>query len=130
MFKKLRSKVKGALVQSAVVVGSTTVLVAFLFGIDALSLSFGEIITVLGIWLMIGVLLGQNKPSDMGLREYINRRGLSVGASWLVFSLIGLVYMIREDQNIGGDAVIGLLILSIVGLAVGFVAGMDREPGK
>ena len=130
MVKKLRSKVKGALVKSAVVVGSTTVLVAFLFGVDALSLSFGEMITGLGIWLMIGVLLGQNKPSHMGLLEYINRRGLSVGASWFVFSLIGLIYMIREDTDVGGDAVIGLLILSIAGLAIGFVAGMDREPGK
>ena len=79
---------------------------------------------------MIGVVLGQNKPSDMAWREYINRRGLSVAASWFVFSLIALIYMIREDTEIGGDAVIGLLILSIAGLAIGFVAGMDKEQGK
>ena len=53
-----------------------------------------------------------------------------MAASWFVFSLIGLIYVIREDTDVGGDAVIGLLILSIAGLAVGFVAGMDREPGK
>lgn len=53
-----------------------------------------------------------------------------MAASWLLFNLIALIYQIRGETDIGGDAVIGLLLLSIAGLAVGFIAGMDKEQGK
>ena len=42
---------------------ATSILVLLAAGVDALPLTLGEILAILGIWLMIGVLLGQNKSS-------------------------------------------------------------------
>ena len=82
---------------------------------------------------MFGVLLGQNKPQKMAIKEYFNRRIRAVAASWILFNVMALIYLIiAEAQNkpeLTGTGIIGLLVLSGIGLVLGFMAGIDREDG-
>ena len=63
---------------------------AFAFGVDSLPLDFGEVLTFMGVWLAIGVLLGQNKPPAMPLKEYLPRR---------IFSSPGAMYFSSLSQS-------------------------------
>lgn len=82
---------------------------------------------------MFGVLLGQNKPREMPIKEYLNRRFRTLAACWILFSAMTLIYpIIAEAQNkpeLTGFGIIGLLVLSGAGLVLGFMAGVDREYG-
>ena len=81
---------------------------------------------------MLGVLFGQNKPAKMPLGQYVNRRAVGVAICYAVFSIIGLIYM-EHSHETGGIAwkeVLGLLILALIGLVAGFLAGQDREANE
>ena len=107
-------------------------IVAFVFGVDSLPLSFGEIITFMGIWLALGVILGQNKPHGTPIFPYLERRIVSFACTYIAFTAIILVYTIRKDTegttDITEGEVFGLLVLSLLSFAVGFFAGQDKDP--
>ena len=123
---------KNALVSTGLFFGMVAGILAFLFGIVSLPFTFGESLAILGIWLMLGVLFGQNKPPAMSLGRYVNQRAIGVVICYGVFSLIGLIYLAHGDEsgNIAGEEVYGLLVLALVGLAAGFLAGQDKEPNE
>ena len=128
---KSSNRAKRWLVSAAIWVGIIVGFVLTLLGIQSLPLEYGEVLAIVGIWLMFGVLLGQNKPQGMPIKEYLNRRIGSVGACWTLFNLMALIYLIIADvqdkPELNGLGIIGLLALSATGLVLGFVAGVDRE---
>ena len=132
MFHRLRTRVKNALVSTGLFLGVCAGILAFSIGIVSLPFTFGESLAILGIWLMLGVLFGQGKPPAMSLGQYVNQRAIGVAICYVVFSVIGLIYLARSDDsgNIAGEAAWGLLILALVGLAAGFLAGQDREANE
>ena len=127
------NRVKHWFVSAAIWVGIIVGFILALLGIQSHPLGYGEVLTIVGIWLMFGVLLGQNKPQKMAMKVYLNRRIRAVAASWLLFNVMALIYMIMaEGQNkpeLTGPGIIGLLVLSGIGLVLGFMAGVDREDG-
>ena len=129
MFDRLRTCVKNALVSIGLYFGIGAGILVFSVGIVSLPFTFGESLAILGIWLMLGVLFGQNKPPAMSLGRYVNRRALGVTICYVVFGMIGLIYLVQgqESGNIAGKEILGLFILALVGLATGFLAGQDRE---
>ena len=125
----IRTRVKNALVSAVFFLGVGAGILVFSIGIVSLPFTFGESLTILGVWLMLGVLFGQNKPAKMPLGQYVNRRAMGVATCYVVFSTIALIYM-TQNQGTGGIAwkeVLGLLILALIGLVAGFLAGQDRE---
>ena len=128
-----RNRVKHWLVSVGIWAGIIVGFTLTLLGIHSLPLGYGEVLTVVGIWLMFGVLLGQNKPRGMPMKEYLNRRFGAVTACWLLFNAMALIYMIiaegQDKPELTGNAIIGLLVLSGIGLVLGFMAGVDREDG-
>ena len=128
-----RNKVKRWLVSVAIWAGGITGVILALLGIQSIPLGYGEVLTVVGIWLMFGVLLGQNKRRETPLKEYLNQRILAVAACWLLFNLTALIYLIiAEAQNkpeLTGLGIVGFLALSSMGLVLGFMAEVDREDG-
>ena len=129
MFERLRTRVKNALVSTGLFLGICAGILVFSIGIVSLPFTFGESLAILGIWLMLGVLFGQNKPAKMSLGRYVNRRALGVVICYAVFGIVGLIYMehSHEAGDIAAEEVLGLLILALIGLAAGFLAGQDRE---
>lgn len=114
----------------ATIVGMVA-LVAFALGVGSLPLDFGAIITFLGIWLAIGVMFGQNKPPTMPLKRYIERRLIGVFCCYALFVVIAVVYTWHgegESEAVGSWELFGLFVLSLVGFAIGFLAGQDKEP--
>ena len=131
LLSRLWSRVQSSLFVILVTIVGTLTLVAMLYGIDSLSLNFGEIITFIGIWLAIGVLFGQNKTPAMPLKRYMARRFIGVVCCYALFFVITLIYELRDEgtsEAIGGWELFGLLVLSLVGFAIGFFAGQDKEP--
>lgn len=107
-----------------------SMIVAFAFGVLSLPLNFGEILTFLGIWVTLGALLGQNKPPSMPLRQYLPRRLIGFVCVYGLFAAVAIVYtarVAREAEAISGAEFWGMLVLSLVGFAVGFFAGQDKE---
>ena len=127
------NRTKRWLVSAAIWTGIITGSIVALLGIDSLPLDYGEILTIVGIWLMLGVLLGQNKPQGMPLKQYLNRRIGAVAACWFLFNVMSLLYLIisagQDKPELNGIGIIGLLALSGTGLVLGFMAGTDREHG-
>ena len=131
-FGPLMSWVKSSLSLLLFTIVGTVALVAFAFGVDSLPLDFGEIITFMGIWLAIGVILGQNKPPGIPLRPYLERRIISFACTYVAFTAIAIVYIVQKDgggtENIMAKELWGLFVLSLLGFAVGFFAGQDKDP--
>lgn len=128
---RLKGRVQSSLFVILVTIVGTVTFIAMLYGIDSLSLNFGEIITFMGIWLAIGVLFGQNKTPAMPLKRYMGRRFIGVACCYALFFVITLIYELRNEgtsEAIGGWELFGLLVLSLVGFAIGFFAGQDKEP--
>lgn len=110
---------------------STVAMVVFARGVDSLPLDFSAIITFMGIWLAIGVMFGQNKPSTMPLKRYIERRLIGVFCCYALFVVIAFVYELHgegESEAVGSWELFGLFVLSLVGFGIGFLAGQDKEP--
>ena len=109
------NRAKGWLVSAVIWAGIIVGFILALLGIQSLPLGYGEVLTVVGIWLMFGVLLGQNKPQKMAIKEYFNRRIRAVAASWILFNVMALIYLIiAEAQNkpeLTGTGIIGLLVV-------------------
>ena len=76
--------------------GRAATALAFAQGITTLPLTFGEILAFIGIWLAIGMLLGQNKPAGMPLFRYLPRR-LTVYLCCYVFVITMSYSNIRHD---------------------------------
>ena len=76
---------------------------------------------------MIGVLLGQKKDPDMGWGEFVEKRSLSFGLCWVLFSLMPMIYVLRTDTELERSVFFGLLALSVPGLLLGMVAGLDKD---
>ena len=105
-------------------------IVAFASGVLSLPLNFGEMLTFMGIWVTLGALLGQNKPPDMPLRQYLPRRTIGFASLYGFFVAVAIVYaarVARESEVVTGAEFWGMLVLSLVGFAVGFIAGQDKE---
>ena len=85
----------------------------------------------MGIWLALGVILGQNKRQGTPIVPYLGRRIISFACTYIAFSAIILVYTIRKDaegtSDITESEVFGLLVLSLLSFAVGFFAGQDKD---
>ena len=107
-----------------------SMIVAFAFGVFSLPLNFGEFLTFLGIWVTLGALLGQNKPRDMPLGQYLPRRLIGFVCVYGLFAAVAIVYAARaarESEAITGAEFWGMLVLSLAGFSVGFFAGQDKE---
>lgn len=130
LFGSLWRSVKDSLFKVAVVVAAIAMFVAVVFGVISLPLDFGEILTFMGIWLALGVLLGQNRPHSMSLRQYLSRRGIGFLCCYVFFVVIVIAYVDRDEgasQVVIGDEFWGLVVLSVVSFAAGFFAGQDKE---
>ena len=106
---------------------------AIAFGIISIPLDFGELLTFMGIWLALGVLLGQNKPPTMPSMQYLLRRGVGLLCCYVFFVVIIIAYQIRGGdtaQMITGEELWSMLVLSLVGFVVGFFAGQDKEKNR
>ena len=109
------------------------VILWFAFGVVSLKLGFGEKVTYMGVWLAVGVLLGQNKPYSMPIWRYLVHRIVSIMCYFGVFLAIGMVYVwhFKEpSEQITWVEIIALAALSLVSLALGFLAGQDKEPNS
>ncbi|MYC35700.1 MAG: hypothetical protein F4X66_02120 [Chloroflexi bacterium] len=129
----LWSMVKSSLVVLLATFAGTVAIVALAYGVDSLPLNFGDIITFMGIWLAIGVLFGQNKLPTMSLSSYIEGRLIGVVCCYALFFVIAIAYVVRGEggsEAVEGSELFGLLVLSLVGFAIGFFAGQDREPKR
>lgn len=132
LFGRLLGSARRVLINSAFVIILGAAIVAFAFGVDSLPLDFGEIITFMGIWLALGVILGQNKPPGIPLRPYLERRIISFACTYVAFTAIAIGYIVQKDgggaENIMAKELWGLFVLSLLGFAVGFFAGQDKDP--
>ncbi len=128
---KADNRAKSLLVSAAIWAGIIAGSILALLGIKALPLDYGEILTIVGIWLMFGVLLGQNKPQGMPVKQYLSRRIRAVAACWILFNAMSLLYLIisdgQDEPKLSGIGIIGLLALSGTGLVLGFMVGNDKE---
>ena len=126
----LWGSVKGTLFAVAFVVAFILGIAAFAVGVDSLPLDFGEILTFMGIWLALGVLLGQNKPTGTPIIQYVERRIIGLACCWGFFTIIGVVYVLTggASEEITWKELWGLLVLSLVSFTAGFFAGQDKEP--
>ena len=128
---RLWGSAKRKLVDAAFGIALLAAIIAFTFGVDSLPLDFGEIITFMGIWLALGVILGQNKPQGTPVGPYLGRRIVSLACTYIAFAAIAIIYIAQKDgggADITGKEVWGLLVLSLLGFAVGFFAGQDKDP--
>ena len=110
----------------------TAAIFAFRFGIASLPLELGDILSFMGIWLAIGVLLGQNKPPSTPLWGYLRRRLTAYLCCYVFFIVIAMSYAdIRgghAPDEFHWQELVGLLVVSFLSAAVGFLAGQDKEP--
>ena len=110
---------------------ATVVILAFAYGIVSLPLNFGEILTYMGVWLAIGVLLGQNKPPAMPLMQYLPRRIIVYFCCYVFFIAIAIAYVVQRDggasDGLTGKEIFGLFVISFASFAAGFFAGQDKE---
>ena len=128
---RLWSRVTSSLFVLLVTIVGTVILGVIIYSVDSLQLNFGEILTFMGIWLAIGVLFGQNKLPTMPLNIYIERRLIGVFCCYALFFVITIIYLLPRkgvSQSLEGWELFGLLVLSLVGFAIGFFAGQDKEP--
>ena len=131
MFKRMLARLRGAATSFVLYVGMVVVLILLLAGVAALPITFGETLTVLGVWAMLGALVGQNKTAGVPLGSYLNRRTKSVAGIGIMFCLIGIVYVLQiggSGSKTESEEVFGLLVLAALGLTLGFVVGSDRDP--
>ena len=111
----------------------TAGIIVYAFGVFSLPLNFGEILTFMGIWLALGVLFGQSKPASMPLTQYLQRRILGFACCYGFFVAIAIVYVFHArgtSEQIKGEELFGLVVLSVVSFAAGFFAGQDREQNQ
>lgn len=131
-FASLFGSVKRTLLKAAFVIAIVATIIAFANGVDSLTLNFGEIVTFMGIWLALGVILGQNKPQGTQIVPYLGRRIISFACAYLALTAIAIVYVVEKNgggvDNIKGGELLGLLLLSLLGFVVGFFAGQDKDP--
>ena len=112
----------------------TAVVVAVILSlaaIAALPIDFGDVLSVLGIWAMFGALVGQNRTPGTSLREYLGNRTLAVAGIGVMFFSMALVYVLLVSQSRPGtepEEVFGLLVLAALGLVLGFIVGVDKDP--
>ena len=115
----------------ALLIGTTLAIAALAFAVIWLPLDFGEMLTVMAVWLAIGVLLGQNKPATMSITQYIGRRKRSYACCVGFFFVTLMVYVAVVERDvygtITGKELWGLIVMPLVSFAVGFFAGQDKE---
>lgn len=81
--------------------------------------------------MVMGVLQGQNKKVDVGVWDYLKRRGRSFVSCYFLFVAIALIYLIAsEDEEL--PKVSGVILAAIFGVtglgwAAGFLAGIDKD---
>lgn len=111
----------------------TVGIIVYAFGVFSLPLDFGEILTFMGIWLALGLLFGQTRPASMPLTKYLERRILGFACCYGLFVAILIVYAFHAhgtSERIKGEEIFGLVVLSVVSFAAGFLAGLDKEPNQ
>ena len=107
-----------------------TVAILFLLSIQSLGFTYSELLTVMGIWVMVGVVVGQNKPPSLNLKQYVDKRIVALTAIFILFAVSGLVFMVTErelSKEVSPMDVVGLLLLLVVNVMLGFIIGQDKE---
>lgn len=135
MLKGIKDRMRRTAVSLGSYAAVSTALVLFAVGVLYLPLTFGEALAVLGIWLTLGVVLGQSR---MGTTNKEDRDAQSrklmrlLLVFYIVFASIGLIYMEHrhESRGVAIAEVLGLLVLTSVGLLAGYVAGYDEKPSE
>lgn len=107
------------------------VFLAIVYSFTSLTLTFGEIVTFMGICLAIGAILGQNKPPTMPITQYIGRRKIGIFCCYAFLVMVAIAYSLVIDQGISEGIstkeLLSIVALSLVGFAIGFFAGQDKE---
>ena len=114
---------------TTVVVGPA-VFILFVAGVVVLPTTFGETVSILGLWAAFGALIGQNKRADTPFGKYINGRIGALAAVVVLFVMLAAVFLAqaaRDAEVISSGGVFGLFVLATAGLALGFVAGADKD---
>ncbi len=83
----------------------------------------GDIMTVLGVWLMAGILLGDRKRRGTTFIQYLAGQGMSIGIFSILLFVISLIALARDDSQL---TVVGFIMLALVGIGFGFLAGQDK----
>ena len=103
--------------------------VFFLSSIQSLGFTFSGLLTVMGIWVMIGIGVGQNKPSSLNLQQYVGKRIAALTAILILFTVSVLAFMVTESELSKEASLMdmaGLLLLLVVNVAIGFIIGQDK----
>ena len=108
--------------------------VAFIFVmlvIDLFRLPFGDVMTLVGVGLVMGTLTGQNKQSWTPWRTYLAQRGLAIFMFYGLIVTVALLYMFSQDQegvvDIATTEMLAVIILMVTGWVIGFVTGIDKD---
>ena len=114
----------------ALLVAIGAVFLLMVAGLVSVPLTFGETVTVMGMWVALGIVIGQHKPASMSVKEYLERRIVGIFCCFALFAVLGFVYMgkiAEADEKLAGIGTVGLLVLAAISLSIGFFAGQDRE---
>ena len=131
--RRITGRLFGAAKISLLLLGALIAAIGFLYvfaeSVAALRSSFTGTLAVVGLWAAFGAVLGQNKKPETGLKDYINAKhqaGIAVCSLLLLMVFLFLVPL-GPTPIVEGWAAVGLLILTVVGFILGFMAGMDRR---
>ena len=133
MSKPKLTRLKNGAAPFAIAFALAVAVISFLVGVAELPISYGEVLTVMGVWLLFGTLLGQGKPTRMSVGRYLNDRPIAIGGIAIMFFLTALVYMVSADlvgAEVGIGEMFGLGVLASSGLLMGFIIGADKGRPK
>lgn len=84
-------------------------------------------LTILGIWATFGALVGQGRCQCTPPGHHLERKRGAMFATGVMFLVAMLVYGVKVADEPGTPAgpMVGMLVLAIIGVVLGFVAGAD-----
>lgn len=126
------SPAKRKLFWSSVVVLLVASLVLLLLakGVLTLDMKFGEALATFAMWTTFGALMGQSKKPKLSMGAYLRERGATIVAMVGVLLTFLMFYVVYIRGGVGlsdPTEMLGVMALFVVGLALGFIVGTDRD---
>ena len=125
MVSKIKSS-GGCLV--ALAFSTVTIIAIALYAvlIDKLPFNLGELLALLGVGLVMGALIGQNKPRNAPVLKYLVERVGSFLTCYILIVAISIAYQVQVGEPLDSWTVAGIFFLPAAGGVAGFMVGKDK----
>ena len=105
------------------------VIFAYVVLVSNLPFNLWELLALLGVGLVMGTLMGQNKCRKTPVKEYLPGRTKSFITLFVLLFAIIFAYQIRNDHQIDGWTVLGIMVITAAGWIARFHCGRGQGQG-